>query len=108
MIKLNNIKWNVDTNTVEQLPVELNVGDFITVCADVPATTAPNPNPISWTLSHIPTPPSTERNVIQTGDDIYSGTFTFKAVAPGGAIIKYEVTAGTNKGKTKTIQLKIV
>ena len=109
MINQNKFKWNVDTNQVEELPVEINKGDEVTVCAEVSPTVAPNPNPISWSMSQSPASGiAGDKCIIQTGDDIYKGTFTFKAIGQGSGSIKYEVMSGVNKGKTKTIQLKVI
>jgi len=109
MINQNKFKWNVDTKQVEELPVEINKGDEITVWAEVPPTVAPNPNPISWSMGQVPASGiAGDKCVVQIGDDIYKGTFTFKTLSLGEAYIKYEVTAGPNKGKTKRIDYKIV
>lgn len=98
--------WNVDSGTFSVF-VSLNISDVITVCADVPPTVSPNTNPINWALGQVPANGQGHTAIVQTGEDVFEGTMTFKVLEPGTGYISYLVTSGDYAGQNKSVSLII-
>ena len=97
--------WNVDTGTFSTF-VGLNVGDIVTVYANVPDTT-PDANPISWGLGQSPANGQGHKSIEMVDWNYMIGTMTFKVLEPGVGHVYYTVTSGALEGQANDIQLKV-